>query len=265
MPNSTPSGNNLYVGAGKVYVDLWVNGAKSGNWRFLGNVEKIEGTPNVTTIEKKSSMEGARGTLKQAIVGAEADIALTLSEWTKENLALALLGSVSTYTQNSGTATDAALGNTKKGYALSTGKYKITVTAVKKGATTLVAATSMGGTGDYFVDSDAGLIYILDTTTTAGLVDGDALTWSGTYPQITSEAMVTGLSAGMNTVSLKYVPAADQVSGPRYLVDVPQMNVNPDGVLALLTEEFGTINLKGKVLKDTTQSAGQEFWVMRKL
>lgn len=265
MGNSTPSGNNLYVGAGKVYVDLWSGGAKSGNWRFLGNVESIEGTPSVSTISKKSSMDGSRATLKEAIVGSEADITLKLSEWTKENLSLALLGSVSTYTQNSGTATDTALGNTKKGYALSTGKYKITVTAVKKGATVLVAATSMGGTGDYFVDSDAGLIYIFDTTTTGGLVDGDALTWSGSYPSITSQDMVTGLSAGQITVSLKYVPAADQVSGPRYLVDIPQMTINPDGPLALLTEEFGVISLKGKVLKDTTQATGQEYWVMRKL
>lgn len=267
MGNSTPNGNNLYVGRGKVYVDLWSAGAPSGNWRFLGNVERIEGTFSISTIEKKSSMDGSSSLLKQAVIGSEAEVSMTLSEWTKENIALALLGSVSTWTQSSGTATANALGNLKKGYALDTGKKKITVTNVVKtsGSVTLVAATSMGGTGDYFVDSDAGLIYIFDTTATAGLVDGDALTWSGSYPSIASAEMVTALSAGMNTVSVKYVPASDQVSGPRNLVDIPQWIPNPDGTLALLTDEFGTLNLKGKVLKDVTKPVGQEFWVMRKL
>lgn len=265
MPNSTPSGNNLYVGAGKVYVDLWSNGAKSGYWRFLGNVESIEGTPSTTVIEKKSSMEGSRGILKQAVVGSDAEIAMKMSEWTPENVALALLGTVSTWSQSSSSPTDLALGNTKKGYAISTGKRKITVTNVKKGATTLVAATSMGGTGDYFVDSDAGLIYILSTTTTAGLADGDALTWSGTVPAITSQQMVTALSAGQITVSLLFVPAADQVSGPRKEVFIPQLTINPDGALALLSEDFGVVSVKGKALKDTTQAAGQEFWVERYL
>lgn len=267
MGNSTPNGNNLYVGRGKVYVDLWVNGVASGNWRFLGNVEKVEGTYSVTTIEKKSSMDGSSGLLKQAIIGSEAEIAMTLSEWTKENIALAILGTASTWTQTSGTATAAALGALKKGYALDTGKKKIVVTAVTKtsGSVVLAAATSMGGVGDYFVDSDAGLIYIFDTTATAGLADADVLTWTGTYPSIASAAMVTALSAGQNTVSVKYVPASDQVSGPRYLVDIPKWLPTPDGALALLTDEFGQLNLKGKVMKDTSQATGQEFWTMRSL
>ena len=33
----------------------------------------------------------------------------------------------------------------------------------------------------------------------------------------------------------------------------------------ILSEEFGVITLKGKVIKDSTQPSGQEFWVMRKL
>lgn len=267
MPNSTPSGNNLYVGRGRVYVDLWANGAPSGNWRFLGNVEKVEGTFSVQTIEKKSSMDGASSLIKQAIVGSDAEISMTLSEFTKENVALGLIGTASTWTQSSGTATTQSIGNAKLGYAIDTGKKNITVTSVVKttGSVTLQAASSMGGVGDYYVDTSAGLIYIFDTPATAGLADGDALAWSGSWPAIASKAMVTALSAGMNTVSVKYVPSETQTSGPRRMVDVPQWIPNPDGMMALLTDEFGTINLKGKVLRDSSKPAGQEYWTERYL
>ena len=268
MPNNASiSSNNLYVGRGKVYVDRWANGAPSGYYRFLGNVEKIDGAFSVSTIEKKSSMDGASSLIAQAIVGSEAEISMTWSEFSAANLADALLGTKSTWTQSSGTATAAVLGSAKLGYAIPTGKRKITVTSVVKtsGSVTLVAASSLGGVGDYWVDTDAGLIYIFDTPSTAGLVDGDALTWNGSYPAITASDMVTALSNGDVTMSVLYVPASDQVSGPRHEVRIPRWRPNADGNLSLISDEFGTITVKGKALKDSTQAAGQEFWTMRKL
>ena len=259
----TPTNADLYVGAGIVLIDRWVNGAKTGNWRHAGLVEKLEVTVSQETVKKKNAMDGARGTYKEVVTGTDAAVAMSFAEFNPENLALALGATVTTWTQASGTATDVALGNTKKGYGLSTGKNKITVTSVKKSATVLVNAGSPGGTGDYWVDSQSGTIFLLDTTTTAGLVDGDALTWSGSYPAITSKPQVNGLAAGQITVSLKYISAANQASGPQMEVLIPQMTVSGDGALALISESFGEGALKGSALQDTTQAAGEQFYRKR--
>jgi hypothetical protein len=164
-----------------------------------------------------------------------------------------------------GTATDTVLGTTKKGYGLATGKNRITVTAVKKGATTLTNAGSATGTGDYWVESESGTIFILETTTTAGLVDTDALTWSGSYPAITGKPEVQGLTTGLISCSLKYVSAANQARGDRYEILIPQVQISGDGALALITREYGTIALKGVAIEDPTQPAGARFWRQRVL
>jgi hypothetical protein len=259
----TPTNADLYVGAGIVLIDRWVNGVKTGNWRHAGLVEKLEVSVTQETQKKKNAMDGARGTYKEVVTGTDAAVSLSFSEFNPENLALALGATVTTWTQASGTATDTALGTLKKGYGLSTGKNKIVVTSVKKSATVLVNAGSSNGTGDYWVDAQSGTIFFLDTTTTAGLVDGDAITWTGTYPAITSKPQVNGLAAGQITVSLKYISAANQASGPQMEVLIPQMTISGDGALALISESFGEGALKGSALQDTTQAAGEQFYRTR--
>ncbi len=258
-----PSNKNLYLGAGIVLIDLWANGLKSGQWRHLGNVSKLEGTVTQETVEMLSDMDGARGVYDTAVVSSKAELSMDLREFTPESLALALGGSVTTWTQASGTATDSALGSVKKGYGLSTGRNRITVTNVKKSATVLVNAGSPDGTGDYWVESESGTIFFLETTTTAGLVDGDAVTWSGSHPAITSKPEIRGITQGLILCSLKFVSAANQVRGDRYEVLIPQVQISGDGALALISREYGTIALKGVALEDMTQPAGTRFWRQR--
>ena len=256
----TPTNADLLVGSGIILIDRWVNGVKTGQWRHLGLCEKLEVSVTQESIKKKNAMDGARGTYKEVVTGTEAAVSMTFAEFNPENVALALGGNVTAWTQSSGTATDTALGNTKKGWGLSTGRNRITVTAVKKGATVLVNAGSPNGTGDYWVDSQSGTIFILDVTTTAGLVDGDALTWSGSFPAITSRPQVNGLAAGQIYCSLKYISAANQASGPQREILIPQMSIMPDGAIALITEAFAEGSLKGTALQDTSQPAGEQFY-----
>lgn len=258
-----PSNRNLYLGAGIVLIDLWVSGAKTGNWRHLGNVSKLEATPSQETVEMLSDMDGARGVYDTAVISSKCEVSMDLREFTPESLAIALGGSVTTWTQSSGTATDTSLGAVKKGYGLATGKNRITVTAVKKSSTTLVDAGSATGTGDYWVDSESGTIFFLETTTTSGLVDTDAVTWSGSYPAITSKPEIHGLTSGLISCSIKYVSAANQARGDRYEILIPQMQISGDGALALITRDYGTISLKGVAIEDTTQPAGARFWRQR--
>lgn len=247
---ATPDANNLYLGAGELWVNRMTNGAL-GLWRHLGNVTRFELTPTVETLEKQSSMEGARGTLKEVVTKTTMEVGLTLDEFDPENLALALFGSVSAYSQSSGTATDTSLGtsNSKKGYWLDTGKKKITVTAVKVGATTYTLNT------DYTVDSETGMIYITPNST---IVDGSTVLWSGSYAAITS-TQIQALADAKIECALQFRSASD-ATGPRFLCDVWKASIQPDGALSMLTEQFGEITLKGKVLADTSKPVGQRYY-----
>jgi hypothetical protein len=260
---STPTNADLYVGAGNVLIDRWVNGVKTGNWRHMGLVDKLDITMSTESVKKKNAMDGARGTYKEIVTGSEATLSLSFAEFNAENLALALGGNVTTWTQASGTASDTALGNVKKGFGLSTGKNKITVTAVKKGATTLVDAGTSNGTGDYWVEKQSGTIFFLDTPTTAGLADGDAVTWTGSYLAITGKPQVNGLAAGQIQCSLKFVSASNQASGPQFEVLIPQATISGDGALSLINEDIGSGTLKGTAQQDTSQAAGEQFYRKR--
>jgi hypothetical protein len=250
MPSyPTPDSRNIYCGTGEVWFNRLDSSGNPLGYRHLGDVSKFDITPSATTIEHQSSMNAARAVDSQAITAVKMEIALTLSEFEKENVALALLGVASAYTQSSTTKTAAALGNAALGYAFDTGLQKIVVTDVKQASTTLVLGT------DYTVDSDSGLITILASSVT--VTPGAAITWDGSAPAITS-TQVQGLANGQIIGALRFRSSTDAV-GPRKLVDVWRVSIAPSGAMSLLGDAYGEIDLTGEALIDSTRAVGQQF------
>lgn len=252
---STPSSDNILLGAGEVFFNRFDSNGALTQWRHLGNCSRFELSPNVTTIEKYSSMNGARGMLARAITQVGAEVAITMDEFDPENVALAFLGSTAAFTQNSGSASDTAVsGKTKKGYALDTGKKKIVVTAVKVSTTEYTAGT------DFTVDSESGLIFITPGST---IPDGSDITWSGTFPAISS-TLVQALGNALLLGALKFRSASD-ATGPKYEVDVWKAAMTPDGAVGFISDQFGEIPMRAACLQDTTKSAGNQFYQARKI
>jgi hypothetical protein len=247
----SPDSRNLAAGTGIVYFARRDNTTGLlGPYRDLGNVSKFEMNPAVTAIEKKSSRTGARAVIARAITETKMEISFTMDEWDKENVALGLLGTSSAYSQTSGSATAQSLTTSAAlGYSYDTGHQNITVTDVKKGATTLVLNT------DYIVDSVSGLITILSTSPT--VLNGDSLTWDGTWPTITSY-QVQALANGKITGALRYTTASDSI-GPAMTVDVWNVQINPSGALALISDQFSEVPMTGDALLDSTKPTGQQF------
>jgi hypothetical protein len=251
----TPSSANIYCGTGEVWFNRQnVDGTYAG-YRHLGNVSKLDITPTVAEIVKKSSMNATRAIIGRAVTETKMELAMTLSEFDKENVALALMGSTRVLAQALNAAVvGVALGISKAGSALDTGKLKIVVTDVKMGVTVYVVGM------DYTVDSDSGLITIVPG---GAIVDGSVLTWDGSYPAVNSFA-VDGLTEGRITGRLRYRSSVDNV-GPRMLLDAWNVSVSPDSALALLGDAFADIGLKGSVLPDSTRPIGQQFLTITEL
>ncbi len=256
-----PNSNNLYLGAGSVYFDRFISGSSTG-LRHMGNVDTFEINNTVETKEKKNAMDGSKATYAEVITGSAAELSMVLTEYTKENLALAILGADAAFTQSA----EETVADRSVGPAAAQVKYDIwydlgalnpTVTAVKQGETTLNASA-------YEINAEAGMIRMLSSYTGENKgTEGVAITWSGSVPAIAGsagKAVMYGLAAGGIKGRVRYISASNQVQGPRMIVDVWICGLNPDGALGLITEDFGSFTLKGKVYADTTKPAGQQYY-----
>lgn len=258
----TPSSENLYLGAGSVFFDRFDGSGASMGLRHLGNVDTFEITNTVETKEKKNAMDGSKATYAEVVTGSAAELSMGLTEFTKENLALATLGVDGVYTQ----AAEAAVTDRPVGPAAASVKLDVwydlgalnpTVSTVKQGATSLNA-------GAYELNAEAGMIRLLSSYTgTNKGTEGVAITWSGSVPAIEAAAgkfMVQGLAAGSIKGRVRYVSAVNQTQGPRVMVDVWICGLNPDGALGLITDDFATFTMKGKVYADTSKPVGQRYY-----
>jgi hypothetical protein len=268
MSITTPSADNLYVGAGDVWFDRFDSAGLSTGFRHLGNVSSLEGTPALESIKKRSSMSGLGGTLKELIRSTDFAISAVMDEYDPANMALALLGSSLDVTQTSEpTVTTQAINDGNAllfdvWYPLYTtthpdGLIDVTVTSVDQ------AGALTPGT-DYEIDTEVGMIRILSTGGGAEAVT----TWSGSVPAIVAAdglKLIHGLSAPTIEGRLRFRSASDQTTGPRVLIDFWKVKIQPDSAIPLITEDFGEYTLNMAVQEDLSRSAGERFFRMIRL
>lgn len=245
-------GQNLLVGRGALFVDRWnSSGARTG-WDFMGNVQKLEITPNDEVKQKYSATEAAAPMVKQIVTRRSPEFTLTADEYTMTNLALALMGEVGPLTQGSTPVTDEVLvAACKLGTYVKTALRKPGTLTLETDSTPLVLGT------DYTVyDADAGLIYLLPTAT--ALADGDPVTASYTPGSLTGVEKISAGTATFVDASLLFI--GDNASGANLEIEVWHVNINADGPLGLITEDFGSFGLKGVVLSDLANHATEPYF-----
>ncbi|MDU2064705.1 MAG: hypothetical protein E6713_07655, partial [Sporomusaceae bacterium] len=146
------------IGSGQV---LFARKNKSGQLdpiRHLGNVPKFDMKPEVTTVEKKSSMDAAKSVLDEAVTEKKLSVDLTLEEVTPANLALAVYGDEGVVVQAAKTARNKQY-KSFLGTYISVGDYNFDKSTLKvKRATALPAAVGAAApygtiTGDGTVTS----------------------------------------------------------------------------------------------------------------
>jgi hypothetical protein len=258
MFQQTPSPQNLMLGAGEVFFDRQDADGASTGLRHLGNVDSFGVNTTVETIEKKNAMDGAKGTYAELISGVTSQVSLTLTEFTPENVALAVLGDSGLFTQESATVTDQSVGpaDSKLDVWYDLGAINPTVTTVKQDGEALDAAA-------YELNAEAGMIRLLSGYTGDGkAVAGTQAVWSGTAPAIAAtdmKAVVHALSASNVKGRIRYIAAANQ-NGPRTMIDIWVCGLSPDGDLGWISEDFATFNLTGKVYADTSKPVGQQYY-----
>lgn len=232
---TTPSSDNLLLGRGAVYFDIYENGSRTGEFH-LGNVSSFGLSIEQETREKKESMTRASATYKSTPISTSATLNLTGDEFTLDNLALTSLGVQSTLTQSAGTvANEAVTAAAKAGRFYPLAFRKVADVVISDATKTYAAGT------DYTVDAATGRIYIVPT----GTAVGKQLKAAYSYETVSLQVVEAG-KVGLIEAFVRFI--GDPAAGPAFEVQVFKVQVSPSGELGFITDDYGNWTLTGKVL-----------------
>jgi hypothetical protein len=211
--------------------------------RTPGNVADLSLSLKTDTIEHYESQSGQRAVDLRMVKQKSANISLTIEEFTKENLALALYGNYVVGT--AGTVTSETFGGTVPvvGDRYFLAHPKVSALVVTDSAGT--PATLMPGT-HYTADADFGAITLLDITSFTAPFQAaysyGAVTDIGIFTQPLPERYVR--LEGVNTAA----------SNSKVLVELYRVAFDPLKKFDFISNDLNKFELEGSLLADTTKA-----------
>lgn len=100
LPQTSPHVDNYMLGKGACY--FLRDGDSPEEYRHMGNCAEAEFTPSAETLEHFSSLAGVRKKDKVVYTQLGGQLRILFEEWTPDNLALALLGAVTSLASPTG-------------------------------------------------------------------------------------------------------------------------------------------------------------------
>jgi hypothetical protein len=235
-------GTQLQLGRGALFLAR-LNPTTLANEGFLdvGNCTLLEVSTSVEQTEKRSSVDDTNELLARVETSRTMEVNITLGEYRKDNLALALVGDTGNYTQGATPVVGETLtADSKQGRTYFAANRKLTSVAVK-----VSAATKVEGT-DYEIDTETGAVKII---VGGSIADASTVTIDYTPTAITTLDTVSLGTAGTIYCALNFV--GKPLNGKVQELYLPKVQISPDGALGFITEDFADYNLKGTIVKDT--------------
>lgn len=233
------NGKNILKGKGEIYIARFVSGVEQPAL-CIGNATKftIKDTPE--TIKMYSSMDPAGGLLKEAPVRHTLEGSIEGTEFSMENLVIALSGDQSVLSQGAGTVTAEDLTASVKG-----AWYKL----AKSNVSSVVVTPAAGGTAftvttDYIVDAEIGRIRI---NTGGGITLNDSLHVAYTYAADVRK-IFNAATLGINEAHIMFRSTTGV--GPKHWIDIWPANITQDAELGFISDEFGSFTLKAAIYND---------------
>ena len=235
--------SNYFSFRGKVYMGTRDDDGNPEGLTHIGNVPELSLSFAVETLEHKESMSGQDLTDVSITTSKSGEISLTAEELIKETFAIALNGTlteVSSGTVSTAETISAAVPTVGKIYLLA--NPDVSTVVVKDSADATVADTK------YTVNAKHGSIEFTDVS---GIAAG-AVTVTYAYA---AYKKVTMFTADEEDYWLR-LEGLNKVNNERVVVDLYKVRVNPTDGMAFINDELGSAPIKGKVLADTTKTAG---------
>ncbi len=215
--------------------------ASTGAFRKVGNVPDFKPKFDVSKKEKKESMSSQRLTVKTIISENKSSFDATLDDWSKENLALATMGTATTTAAGAVTGEVAPLGLIV-GDIWALKRQKVSALIIKDSAATPVTVTN---TKYRLVDADFGTIEILDVGTYT-----QPFTASYSAGEVDSVSFFT---APIAEVALRFEGKNTADGNRKCLVELYRVALDPTKELGLISDDFEGIKMSGNLLVDITK------------
>ena len=238
-----------FLGSGDLYYNRVVAGVSQG-WLRFGNSTKFEIKENATIKERKSKGKADYGQVKDSVgLKDAAEIAITLDDLDKDNLALAFLGDVSAINITGASASaEAHTANLGKSIQLDNAKVSAIVVQDVTDTTTYIEGT------DYNVlSATLGLIEIIAGAT---IIEGAVLHIDYTYASVTGDKVKGGTSSSVKVgLLLDGENFADQSESK---VTVWEAVLIPQTGVDFLSDDFATLELNGTLNTPSGKTSAYE-------
>ncbi len=260
--------NDIYTGSGKSYFDRFdANGAPTG-LRMLGDVSTITLTPTVSTTSVTDYTKKTRTTVAIIPQTQSHAIQLVLMETSPKNLALALNGIVSSFTQVGGTITGEVLASTtvagkpQPGVDMILKTAQRNISAVTVNVTTASTPVVLTMDTDYEIeDASAGLIRILKSSPNYPASGATGITANYTAAAVLATAGKSTVSgAAVPSITGKLFFAADPVSGRAQDLEAWRVTLTPSSAVNWISDAPTTITLDGQILDDSANHPATPFY-----
>lgn len=229
-----------FLGAGSVYARFYnPTTATFGDWEGPFETGKFEIKVSSDLKEMVSKSKEQYGQVIESVtIPKPNDFSIELTEVNKTSMATALAGTLTTFSQSSGSITDEAI----------TAKLDKWVALTKENFTDSIVITNSAGTttyvegDDYLVNYRLGWIKALST---GDITEGQSLKVDGTH-NATSGTTISGATKTQIRAQFKFdgVNFADQLP---CIVDCAEAVISPDAAFDFLKDDFNTVPLQGRL------------------
>ncbi len=225
-----------YIGSGKIYLREVGAAAPLAE---IGNVSKLDFGVSEDVKELKDHTQPGGGTMNEVRRIGAVEVSMTLHDLSAENLARALYGSAEAITAGA-IADEAHVA------------YPGGLIRLAKPASAIAAVTNAAGTVTYDAGTDyelrAGGLFIPATSDIAAaaaiLVD---------YTAVSADLVQALVSSGKE-YELAFAGLNEARSGKAADVDAHRVRLGALASLSLIGDDFAGLEVKGKLLKDTTKT-----------
>lgn len=232
--------NEGFIGSGDLNLDIFsAQGVKTGEL-FVGNASSFAiNAPSIEKKEQKGMMrENFAQTTKSVITKLEQELKFTLTDINRENLVMAMFGEGSDVTQTAGTGTETLAAIHDRWVKM--GHRKLD--PAQPPVVTVAAVVQTEGQ-DYEIDYQVGRIKALSTGDIA-----DAASMSiASHWLVMAGYQVAGQKVNKLESYIRFI-GKDMANNRDCEVIVHKCQLEPSGDINWLTEDFASLEFKGKIL-----------------
>jgi hypothetical protein len=250
------------LGKGSILFDIFdpTTGLPTG-LRHLGNCTKFELDLKDDIAELYSSLNKSVSLIATAVKKRQPKISITGTDFSSDHIAIAQMSSGKTTLATTATTVTAEVLITAAQTVKSVGRFfRLANNNVDGSGTRPVltqnSATLVDGTDWTMPDPVTGLIYI--PVGSAILTDGTHAVTATYHTLVGSQDQVAGATVPFQTGHILFVP--DPVDGQKIGCDIWRVNLNPNGQLGLIADDYGNWSLDGNILDDTANHPAAPFY-----